>query len=298
MRRGVLLIVPALAAMLFAMASGCSTQGRVDPEKLGPPPSTGELAQAHNQRVAPLETLWARVSVRASGVYDDGERFEEQGEGHLQILKPDMVSLTIGKLGETYFAFGANTDHYWSFDLSNADRKVLLIGDLAQVTPDKAAALGLPVHPAELIALSGIAPIDMARAGGTRWADDGRSVGISVPSRWGSFTLWIDPRTGLVVRSQAFDRGGVLIATAELTRYKEAAVPGALPVWVPGKIEITEEGSDGFVRIELSEPQSREIRPMVFHPQRLIRAYRIDETINLDEAFERTEDETEAGAGS
>jgi len=285
MRAAILFIALTSTALLLG---GCSSTGKVDPDTLGPPPSAQDLAAAHNRRVEPLENLWSRVSVRAQGRYDDGESFDEQGEGHLQIVKPDLVSLTIGKLGETYYAFGANAEHYWSFDLSNADRKVMLIGDLSQVTPDKAAALGLPVHPAELIALSGIAPIELARAGGTRWNDDGRSVGISVPSQWGSFTYWIDPDDDLVVRSQAFDRSDELIASAELSRYKQAQTPAG-PVLVPGKIEITSPGAEGFVRIELSQPQSRDIRPMVFDPARLQRAYRVDEVINLDEAFEQAE---------
>lgn len=269
---------------------GCSAPGKVDISKLGAPPATTELARVHNARVEPLSNLWARVSVRAKGTYSDGEFFEEQGEGHLQLVKPSNVSLTIGKLGETYFAFGANDEHYWSFDLSNSDNKTLLIGQLDQATPEKVAALGLPVHPSELAALSGLMPIDLARAGGSRWADDGKSVGVSVSSKWGSFTLWIDPKTSLVVRSQVFDQDGELIATAGLSRYKEASVPEFGNVMVPGKIEITTPDEEGFVRIELSEPRSKPIRSIVFDPMKLLRAYRVEETIDLDGAFERSDD--------
>lgn len=272
--------------VLLMCSIGCSTTGKVNIEKLGPPPSTKELASAHNARVEPLSNLWARVSVRAKGQYSDGESYEEQGEGHLQIVKPHNVSLTIGKLGETYFAFGANADIYWSFDLSNSDHKTVLIGQLDQVTPEKAQALGLPVHPGELIALSGLMPIDMSRAGGSRWADDGKSVGVSVPSAWGSFTLWINPKTNMVVRSQAYDRNNQLIATASLSRYKDAKMDDGSLIQVPGKIEITSPGEDGYVRIELSEPQSKDIRPIVFDPTKLSRSYRIDESIDLDAAFE------------
>ncbi len=283
---------PVLYLLLGALVllAGCKTAGRVDVSKLGPPPSTQELAALHNSRIEPLGSLWARVSVRAKGVYDDGSDFEEQGEGHLQIVRPDRISLTIGKLGETYFAFGANETRYWSFDLSDSDHKTMLIGNLSRVTPEKAAALGLPVHPSELITLTGIAPIDVSHAGGTRWSDDGKLVGVSVPSRWGRFTLWIDPRSGLVTRAQVFDEGDALVASAELSRYKAAAVPGHGPVLVPGKVEITTPDDRGFVRIELSGPESREIRPVSFDPERLRRAYRVGETINLDASFEERDE--------
>lgn len=262
---------------------GCSAPKKVDVSKLGPPPSTQDLAQRHNERIAPLDTLWARVSVRAKGTYDDGTTYEEQGEGHLQIVQPDSVSLSIGKLGETYFVFGASPTAYWSVNLANSDRKVMLVGDMQQVTRIKANALGLPVHPAEIIALSGLAPINLATAGGTQWRDDGKAVGIRVPGQWGSMILWFDVSTATVVQAQAFDDNNTLLATAELTRYKDAAVPGALPVSVPGKVEITTPADDGFVRIELSEPQRRDIRPMVYRPEVLERSYRIDEVIDLDE---------------
>ncbi len=282
-RIGVIASLPTLLIL-----TGCLGTGKIDISKLGDPPSATQLAEVHNQRVEPLDTLWARISLRAKGTYPDGDSYEEQGEGHLQLAKPSNLSLTIGKLGETYFVFGANADQYWSFDLSNADHKTALVGMLEQATPEKAGAIGLPVHPAELIALTGLIPIDLARAGGTRWSDDGQSVGVSMPSQWGSFTLWIDPKTNLVVRSQAFDRIGDLIATAELSRYKDAQIKGALPVLVPGKIEIRTPDDSGFVRIELSEPRSKAIRPIVFDPSRLMRVYRVDEAIDLDAAFERS----------
>jgi hypothetical protein len=268
---------------------GCKNTGKIDVSKLPAPPSTQELAEAHNQRVAPLETLWARVSVRAKGTYDDGETFEEQGEGHLQIQMPERVSLSIGKLGETYFVFGASPEQYWSFNLADADNKVLLVGDMSKVTRIKAAALGLPVHPAELITLSGVAPIDLTQAGGTQWRADGKAYGFKSPTQWGAIVTWFDPSSGLVVQTQAFDDSDQLIASAELTRYKDAAVSGGLPVQVPGKIEITTPDDDGFVRIELSEPQTRDIRAMVFQPDRLQRAYRVDEVIDLDDALDDPE---------
>lgn len=280
MIRFALLTITALAML------GCKNTGKIDVSKLPTPPSTQELADAHNQRIAPLETLWARVSVRAKGTYDDGETFEEQGEGHLQIVMPDRVSLSIGKLGETYFVFGASPEQYWSFNLADSDRKVLLIGDMSEVTRVKAAALGLPVHPAELIALSGVAPIELSRAGGTQWRSDGKAYGFQSPTQWGSIVTWFDPTTGLVSQTQAFDEFDELIASAELTRYKDAAVTGALPVLVPGKIEITTPNEDGFIRIELSGPETRDINQLNYQPDRLQRRYRVDEVIDLDEALD------------
>lgn len=282
-----LALLVCFATLLSVILSACTASGgKVDIDKLGPPPSTQELVQRHNQRIAPLDSLWSRVSVRAKGVYDDGTPYEEQGEGHLQIVVPDRVSLTIGKLGETYFVFGASPESYWSINLADSERKVMLVGDMQRVTRIKASALGLPVHPAQLVALSGLATINLASAGGTQWREDGKAVGVRVPGQWGSMLLWFDASTWTVVQAQAFDESNTLIATAELSRYKDAVVPGASPVSVPGKVEITIPGDNGFVRIELSEPQRRDIRPIVFEPSRLERVYRINEVIDLDEQLD------------
>ncbi|MFG0313343.1 MAG: hypothetical protein ACF8LL_04055 [Phycisphaerales bacterium] len=275
---GLLLCILTLLAML-----GCSSTGKVDISKLPDPPSTKTLVDRHNERLEPLDTLWARVSVRAKGSYDDGTTYEEQGEGHLQIVRPDRISLSIGKLGETYFVFGASESRYWSFNLADADRKVMLTGAMDKVTRGKAAALGLPVHPSELIPLSGLSRIELAQAGGTRWREDGKAFGFTTPASWGTTATWFDPSTRLVVQTQAFDEYGELIATAELSRYKDASIPGQSPVQVPGKIEITTPNDDGFVRIETSGPEARDIRSMVFQPERLQRRYRVDEVIDLDE---------------
>ncbi|MBL4699215.1 MAG: hypothetical protein JKX70_10315 [Phycisphaerales bacterium] len=291
-----MLVVCALVPAVFML--GCSSTKKIDVSKLGPPPSTLELAEKHNQRIKPLGTLWARISLRAKGEYPDGKSYEEQGEGHLQIDKPNNISLTIGKLGETYFAFGANSEEYWSFDLSNSDHKLAMIGKLDLATPEKIEALGLPVYPGELIALTGLMPIDMSRAGGSRWADDGKSVGVSVPSRWGSFTLWFNPKTSLVVRSQVFNHDGELIATASLSRYKDASIPDYGTILVPGKIEVTNPNDDGWVRIELSGPRSKPIKPRVYQPQKLKRAYRVDETIDLDAAFDTPEPVVDSAQGT
>lgn len=294
MIRSVLVLLLVLAVLPATV--GCSSTGKVDISKLPDPPSTKTLVDRHNERLANLETLWARVSVRAKGTYDDGSTYEEQGEGHLQIVRPDRISLSIGKLGETYFVFGASESQYWSFNLADADRKVMLIGAMDKVTRGKAAALGLPVHPSELIPLSGLSRIELAQAGGTRWREDGKAVGFITPASWGTTATWFDPSTMLVVQTQAFDEYGELIATAELSRYKDASIPGQAPVQVPGKIEITTPNDDGFVRIETSGPEAREIRSMVFQPERLQRGYRVDEVIDLDEPADDSPDQAQATA--
>lgn len=283
-----LFVVLCMLVSVVCMTTGCSSSGKVDPKTFGPVPSTVEIVEGMNARIEPLETLWSRMSIRVRGTYEDGKSYEEQGNGHLQIQRPGNISLTVRKLGELYLAYGANTEQYWMFNLIDNEHKTLHIGGIDQVTPLKASQIGMLVHPGQLNTLMGLVPIDLSTAGGTQWSSDGKSVGVSAQSPWGSYTLWIDPRTFHAVRSQAFDRERNLIATTTLTRYKDATIPRSNPVMVPGTVEIRYAAeSDGFIRIELSEPAVKPIKSMVFNPKKLKRAYRIDETIDLDASVEQ-----------
>ncbi len=275
---------------LFAVVLwGCSTP-KSNPDTLPPPPAAADLIAHHNQRVAPLDRLWARVSVRAEGKDPRGEKFREQGEGHLQIIRPDRFSLTIGKFEETYFTLGANAEQYWTIDLSQSEHKVAMIGQQSKATPEKLDALGVPIHPHEMIMLLGILPIDDSVKTTAHWSPDAKAIGIEVPAQWGTVAFWFDAKTLEISRTQAFDHSGELVASAKLWRYKSVSgLAQGTNAWAPGVIEVRAAGFDGLVRIEVSSPKSKSIRPVVFKPENLIKIYRVHETIDLDEVFDRVE---------
>lgn len=282
-----------MLALLLVSCSlvGCSSSPQFDPKTAPPPIAASELIRVHNERVEPLDKLWARVSVRAEGRDPRGDKFREQGEGHLQIVRPDRFSLTIGKFEETYFALGANSEQYWSIDLSRSENKVAMIGKQSIATPDKLAALGLPIHPHEMIMLLGVLPIDASLELDSYWSPDGENVGIEVPADWGSVAFWFNAKTTELARTQAFDADGELVASAKLWRYKSVDGfddPDAEST-APGVVELRAVGFDGLVRMEISGPRYKAIRPIVFRPENLNRIYRVHETIDLDATPSTTE---------
>ncbi len=272
--------------MLLVALGGCTSTPRFDPSTAPPPPSASGLIAMHNDRVQMLDRVWARVSVRAEGKDPRGEKFKEQGEGHLQIMRPDRFSLTIGKFEKTYFTLGANAEQYWTMDLSKSDNRLAMIGLQRLATAEKLDALGVPIHPHEMITLLGIVPIDPNAETTSRWSPDGQAVGIELPAKWGSVAIWFDAKTFTVSRTQAINDAGEVIASAKMWRYKPLAGldPGEQG-FAPGVIEVRAAGFDGFVRIEVSDPQSKAIRPVVFQPEKLSKIHRIHETIDLDQAF-------------
>lgn len=267
-------------SLVLCACSGGGGTGRVKPAD---PDLVTRVVEEHNARVDRIDTFWARVSVRVRGLDARGERFEEQGEGHLQIVAPDRASLTVGKLGETYFAYGANEERYWMFDLSDSDHRAALVGDLSRVTRAKAHTLGLSVHPSDLVGAVGLERIDLERIEDAR-IEDGMLV-LETPARWGSSSWWfsLDPMELRWVVSS--DEQGTELARTELSQYKALLESNRFPtgVEVPGQVEITTPGDeDGYVRIELSDPTRRAIRGVVYDFDRLKRVYRVSEVIDLD----------------
>jgi len=276
-------LLVAMTAAVFGCRSGGAKRSSPMSDEL-----ITQIIKSHNERVGSIDRLWARVSVRIKGTDARGGGFEEQGEGHLQVARPDQVSLTIGKLGETYFAYGSNNDRYWMFDLSDSDRRIALVGAIESLTPIRADEIGLSVHPGDLISSLGIEPIDPERVIETQWDQESDRIVISVPSRWGVNEYWFDPDRGPPTLVRSLNEQGELIADSELSRYKgllgdQRRASGVL---VPGKVEISRGGAGAengdFVRIELSEPSQRAIKGMVYNPDRLVRAYRIHEIVDLD----------------
>lgn len=272
-------VLPVLLCLSLLLAAACSS-----PKRPGVLPEAASIVEAHNARVTGVDRLWARTSVRVEGRDAEGSRFAEQGEGHLQVERPDRVAVTVGKLGEVYFALGADETRYWLVDVSDSDRRVMLIGEQSLATPAKAEALGLPVHPRDIPMLIGLLPLDPDAVGEPSWDDRGRAV-LTVPTRWGHAALRYDARTLELVGSTAYDAGGAVVAEGELglhgpvTDRQGVATLGRLP----RRIEIRVPGFDGFLRMQLGEPQVRPINAAVFDPERLRRAYRVGEVIDLDD---------------
>ncbi len=269
-----------LMPLVLCACSGGGGSGRV---KAADPDLVERVVDEHNARIDRIDTLWARVSVRVRGLDAQGDRFEEQGEGHLQIVPPSNASLTVGKLGETYFAYGASADRYWMFDLSDSDRRAALVGDLSKVTRTKARALGLSVHPSDLVGAVGLDRIALGEIADARI--EGGMLVLTTPARWGASEWWFSTAPVELRRVVSFDDTGRELARTELGRYKDLLETNRLPsgVEVPGQVSITTPGDEeGYVRIELSEPTRKPIRGVVYDFDRLTRAYRVSEVLDLD----------------
>ena len=278
----------ACVVVMLAWVSGCSVEPKIgDTGGRGSgedPPAYSAIARAWNERVDGLDRLWARAVVRVEGNDAAGKRLSEQAEGHLQIVQPDDLALSLGKVGETRLHLGSDGERYWWLDSIDPDHAVALVGRHDQVTLEKAAALGLPVHPLDLIELLGITelPAKGRSVGGSK---DGKLAVFNVPARWGSRWVWVDPATFEPRKIALADEDLNVLAEAELEKYAIVRIDGDATRHpeVATRVIVRTPAFDGFVRMTLYEPRNRSISAKAFDLGSLLKRYGIEEQIDVDD---------------
>lgn len=285
-----------LAAVLFATLSlaGCVTQHKppVDPtptpEPPAPLPSLREAADLYNPRLAGLDRLWSRITLRIRGEDARGNRVDEETEGHLIIQPPKRLSLSVTKLGEAYFLLGSNDANYWWFDLSSADRTAS-IGAHEALTPGKASDFGLPVHPLDLIDLLAITPIDPDLPGAALRRDELGTLQFISPTRFGRRLISLDERTWRPTAVTLLDSEDAPVVSSSLSEFEPVAfAPGAF-IARKATLEIVSPSVGSLeVQITLYEPEVRTLNPKVFDLQEQVQRRGIVRRIDLDAPRDRS----------
>ncbi|MCE7968852.1 MAG: hypothetical protein DYG94_08920 [Leptolyngbya sp. PLA3] len=271
-----------LCACLTAGLPGC--RGGVRKPHPVPGVTAAQIVEAHNARVRSLDRLWARTSVQVTSTNDKGRRLRDQGEGHLQIVQPSSVALSLGKLGQTQLYLGSNDEIYWWIDLIDPKDKIALVGRHSLVTSQKAGLLGVPVPPRDLIHLLGITALPQGAAQQElAWDADARA-GITTPTDFGSRRLWFDVSSMEPVLVELMDESGQVVLTARLDRYAPVNVVGdaAAKPRLPEQANITCVDDDTRVKISLYAAENRPIRPTAFDFQRLVEGLGVDALFDLD----------------
>ena len=304
---------PALAAcalLALPLAGGCAG-GRTNPAagaiQRGPAPSYPDVVRDYNARVAPLDSVWARAILRLWYHDREGDEHTDQLEGYFQFRRPRSLNLTLQKVGQNAAVLGSNDTRYWFMDLSDA--KLARVGAHASATPDRIAALGLPVYPLDLLGLIGVTPLpgvdSLSSPPAVAWSADGRALVVTLAmGDSGSRRLTLDPETFEPSRIEALDPSGTPVLVSDLSRYTDVhtvnAAP-ARPVRIPGEITASFDRDRTRVRMRLNDPESGGKRPTagVFDFDTLVTSYGIRRIESLDEAgHAMLGTEPRAGAGT
>jgi hypothetical protein len=226
---------------------------------VSPPPSYDDVARAQALRVADLDRLWARATIRVYTVDRNGDPDEEQADGHVQYIRDRRLFLAVKKLGETYFQLGSNETHFWWIDLSDGDHKVALVGEHAKATPTSAARFGLPVHPLDLIDVLCLLPFPDKPVSTPIWTPDGRYIAMTLPGRWGNRRVFLDPKNLRPRRVEAFDTKGNLVLAAAMSQDEPVKVKGLqqTSALIATQIEIEVPAKKTRVKMSLHDPENR-----------------------------------------
>jgi hypothetical protein len=212
-----------------------------------------DIARAQNQRAERLERLWARAAVQMRYTDRDGRRRSEQGEGHLQIIQPTRLALSVGKVGEVLFWLGSDERRFWWFELGENSRAGVALHENAQAPCIGEAAL--PVHPLDLLDLLGVTPIPATSDRAPLVDATGRVV-IDATARGGARRIYFDPDTLRPVRVELWRSGerepAVVSDLSEHERVDLPSEPGVDPR-AASRVRIAHRESDSEIILFLSD---------------------------------------------
>ncbi|MBX3403427.1 MAG: hypothetical protein KF699_08460 [Phycisphaeraceae bacterium] len=276
----------AAAASLAGCAENCARDQQRDAVVRGSAPSYREAAAAYNVRVEPLARFRAQVTVQFRYTDREGRSRVEQPEGTVQIVRPDHLALSLGKLGQVKFWLGCDDARYWWLDMM--DEPVAYIGRHERFDRAAAGRLGLSLPPRSLIRVLCLTPIDPDAPGATQWSRDGRRLGISsrIAATGEVQRVWVEPDTYRPRKIELFDAAGVPAVVAELTDEERVTVPpgsvrGGSP-WIPAYVTVYVQDTDATVRIKLSDARNEGVSDRAFAVDALLSAYGVERVEDLD----------------
>lgn len=254
-------------------------------------PPFGDVARAYNARVAPLDRVFAWTNLKLTYFDEKGEKRTEDPEGTLQIVRPDKLSLTLGKAGTTLFRLGSDPDRYWWIDLTDKDKPIAAVGKHSKFSDQTARRIGLAIQPLDLIRLLGVVPINVSSKGATQWSEDGKQVGVtSAIGERGFQRVLLDPESLTPQEIELFSKDRQLIARAvhegveyvEVTRKDVPQLMGAERARMPSRVFITHFESGTEVRITLTGVKDGKIIDAAFNLDEILRRNNVERVIDLD----------------
>lgn len=282
--RVVVFMVCVLGGMVF---SGCvgSGQGKERAIVRGAAPGYAESAARYNEHVSRLERVWARAVVRLTYVDPEGELRTEQGDGFLQVIRPDRLALSLSKAGMLLFWLGCDAQRYWWIDLTG-DEGVASFGRHEKFETSARDRLGLAIAPLDMIRLLGTSPMatGVGVEGATQWSRDGRLLGLTSRRAGGGFErVWVEPETMAPRMWELFDADERLVMVSELEGEMPVDVQGSggLRPRMASRVTATHVESGTRIRLSLAGGRDTPV-PEAFELDAILRAQRISRAVDLD----------------
>jgi hypothetical protein len=255
-----------------------------------------QIVTRWNERAALLERVWARAAVSLSWKDEHGRSRYEQGRGHLQMVQPGQLALSVYKLGEVLFWFGADAERYWLIDRS--DPPSARYGRHGRLTFERMRAFELPATPMDVAAMTGALPLpelSMMNAPVLYRSDDVVRGGVRFELRqgWRTLRYFVDTEQMVPRRVELLDQNGRVVVVAEQEAYGgvDVAGHGGIRPLFPSRIRVHHQETGATLTLSLEGMASRSpagaIAPDAFDFASLVQRFGPMAIHDLDAQFDQ-----------
>ena len=272
--------------------SGCKPTQPIVPDTLlpepietpGPLPTYGELIERYNETTRPLARVWAEARVDLVWRNEKGKRKSEHGDGRFMFIRPCRVALEIQEFDKGFWA-GGDGQRYWLFDLQ--DPRIAYIGRHENRGKRDTQTVPLPVNPADLLYVLGLASIDPDKVPDTPAVERVAGYYLVEPPGLG-LRMLLDPQTARPVRVDLLDADGQSAVKCVLSEpFKletdSGDTDGSGPV-MPRIVEVYVLGQEARMTLKLKglTTKGTRIKDAHFDFEILKRVMKPDEVVDLD----------------
>jgi len=247
-----------------------------------PLPIYGELIQRYNTAADRLSPIWAETRVDLVWRDEKGKAKNEHGNGRFMFIKPDRVVLEVEEFGRGFWA-GADGERYWFFDLN---QETVYVGRFDHLHKLKAGTLPIPIGPADLLYVLGLAPISPEPVPDGPAVERVAGYFLVEPPGLG-LRMLLDPVTARPVRVDLLDEQGnstVICRLSEPIRVWHGKLKDLTGSGIASVVDVVVPGREARMTLTLKKPthDDKNIRDQHFDFEILKRALKPDEVIDLD----------------
>ncbi len=286
-----------LLAAIALILPGCNRDKQILPDTMlpdlavneDPLPDYTQLVARYNQTAENLSPIRADARVDMVWRNEKGDIKNEHGDGRFMFINPGSVVLEVEEFGKGFWA-GADGERYWFFDF--LDQRVVYVGRFDQLDHhQRDASMPLPVNPADLLHVMGLATIDPTVVPDAPAVERVKGHYLIEPPGL-NLRMLLDPATARPVRVDLLDelgRSKVICLLKEPIPVKPRDADDPFTGDIASIIDVVMPANEARMTLTLKKPTHSDqyIRDAYFDFDKLYKALKIKELIDLDlPAFE------------
>jgi len=248
-----------------------------------PLPGYSDLIERYNATAEHLSPIRADARVDMVWIDEKGKKKNEHGDGRFMFIKPGRVVLEVEELGRGFWA-GADGERYWFLDF--LDKRIAYVGRFEDLDGKDIENLPLPVNPADLLHVLGLAPIDPSVVPDEPAVERIRGYLLVEPPGLG-LRLLLDPATARPVRVDLMDklgRSAVVCTLKNPVTVRPGDPDDVFSGEIASVVDIIMPRREARMTLTMKKPihSDKHIRETYFDFDKLYKALKMKELLDLD----------------